>query len=118
VLARPTYCAALLTSRPSSRTCYPPKPATVLPARYPDQPALNWGPPTSGTPAGRPEVVTLAIRGHTNTEIAKALWLSPYTVQDHLKSAFDKGGVSNRSELTAKLYFDHPVPKDLSRAPR
>jgi DNA-binding CsgD family transcriptional regulator len=64
------------------------------------------------------EVVALAVRGHANTEIAKALWLSPYTVQDHLKSAFDKVGVSNRSELTAKLYFDHSVSEGLSRAPR
>ncbi|MGH3919547.1 MAG: LuxR C-terminal-related transcriptional regulator [Pseudonocardiaceae bacterium] len=58
------------------------------------------------TPRER-EVVALAVRGHTNTEIANALWLSPYTVQDHLKSAFDKVSVSGRSELAAKLFFDH-----------
>ncbi|MGQ0717193.1 MAG: helix-turn-helix transcriptional regulator [Pseudonocardiales bacterium] len=58
------------------------------------------------TPRER-EVVALAVRGYSNAEIAKALWLSPYTVPDHLKSAFDKVCVSGRSELAAKLFFDH-----------
>jgi DNA-binding CsgD family transcriptional regulator len=48
----------------------------------------------------------MAVRGHTNAEIAKALFLSTFTVQDHLKSASAKVGVSGRGELTAALLLD------------
>lgn len=57
------------------------------------------------------EVVGLVARGHTNAEIARLLWLSPFTVGDHLKSVFEKTGVRTRGELTSRLFFDHYLPR-------
>jgi len=57
------------------------------------------------------EVVGLLVRGHSNAEIARALWLSPYTVADHVKSVFEKTGVRSRGELTSRLFFDHYLPR-------
>ncbi len=57
------------------------------------------------------EVVGLVVRGHTNAEIARALWLSPYTVGDHVKKVFEKTGVRSRGELTSRLFFDHYLPR-------
>jgi DNA-binding CsgD family transcriptional regulator len=47
------------------------------------------------------EIVRHAIRGETNREIAARLHLSPWTVQDHLKRAFEKTGVRSRGGLAA-----------------
>ncbi len=57
------------------------------------------------------EVVGYVVRGHTNAEIARALWLSPYTVADHVKNVFEKTGVRSRGELTSRLFFDHYLPR-------
>jgi DNA-binding CsgD family transcriptional regulator len=57
------------------------------------------------------EVVGLVVRGHSNAEIARALWLSPYTVADHVKNVFEKTGVRSRGELTSRLFFDHYLPR-------
>jgi DNA-binding CsgD family transcriptional regulator len=57
------------------------------------------------------EVVGLVVRGHSNAEIARALWLSTYTVADHLKNVFEKTGVRSRGELTSRLFFDHYLPR-------
>lgn len=47
------------------------------------------------------EVVTLVTAGLTNREIATRLFISPKTVDRHLRNIFNKTGVSNRAALAA-----------------
>ncbi len=68
------------------------------------------------TPRER-EIATLIAQGRTNPEIAEALVLSPYTVQDHIKSLFEKTGVSSRQELVARVFLDDYMPSLAQRAP-
>ncbi|NEW39333.1 helix-turn-helix transcriptional regulator [Nocardia cyriacigeorgica] len=56
------------------------------------------------------EVTELVTRGLSTTDIAATLFLSTHTVRDHVKSIFDKTGVTSRGELVAKLFTDHCEP--------
>jgi DNA-binding CsgD family transcriptional regulator len=49
------------------------------------------------------ELAGLLLRGRDTRMISEQLFLSPHTVQDHLKSIFEKTGVRTRKELVATL---------------
>lgn len=58
------------------------------------------------TPRER-DVAHLVLRGATTKEMSQALFVSPHTIQEHLKSIFDKTGVHSRRELVSKVFLDH-----------
>lgn len=55
------------------------------------------------------DVVELAAEGLQDAQIARRLYLSPYTVKQHLKSAYAKLGVHSRVEL-ARTVARHRAP--------
>jgi len=57
------------------------------------------------------DVVGEVLHGRSTNEIAARLFVTPYTVQDHLKSIFTKTGAGSRSELVARLFFEHFEPR-------
>jgi hypothetical protein len=51
------------------------------------------------------------MQGRSTKEIAATLFLSAYTVQDHLKAIFNKTGVRTRNELVGQIFLEHYVTK-------
>jgi DNA-binding CsgD family transcriptional regulator len=52
------------------------------------------------------DVCTLVAGGATNREAAAALYLSPRTVEHHLRMAYRKLGVRSRTEMTGHFGAD------------
>jgi DNA-binding CsgD family transcriptional regulator len=56
-------------------------------------------------------VVDLVVQGASTREISKTLYISEYTVQEHLSHVFDKVGVRGRRALIKRLFFDNLYPE-------
>ena len=70
-----------------------------------------------GVTAREREIAGLLARGLSNPEIAERLVLSPYTVQDHIKSLFEKTNVTSRQALVARIFLDDYLPQLAARTP-
>ena len=57
------------------------------------------------------QITRLCMQGRSTKEIALALHVAPYTVQDHLKSIFGKTGVRTRNELVGQVFLEHYVTR-------
>lgn len=60
-----------------------------------------------GLTAREQGVTHLVLDGLSTAEISAELFISAYTVQDHLKSIFDKVGLRSRRALVASLTHQH-----------
>jgi DNA-binding CsgD family transcriptional regulator len=60
-------------------------------------------------------ITGLVCRGLSTIEIASHAGIASNTVQDHLKSIFDKVGVRSRRELVVQILRDHYVPHAQAR---
>ena len=99
---------AFVRDGPAGRLC-----ATWLPGAAPPEPdalllACQAAPPSPASLAAlglsrrQSQVLALVARGATNGEVARALGVSPRTVQKHLEHVFDRLGVRTRAAATAR----------------
>jgi DNA-binding CsgD family transcriptional regulator len=72
------------------------------------RPATGWEALTSAEVA----VAELASEGKTNREIAETLFISPHTVNSHLRHIFDKLDVNSRVSLTRMAGAPRPRRAD------
>jgi DNA-binding CsgD family transcriptional regulator len=77
------------------------------------RPAQGWAALTDSELA----VVRLVADGLTNREVAERLYISPHTVDGHLRHAFEKLGINSRVTLT-RIASEHPRSVSDTPGPR
>ncbi len=60
-------------------------------------------------------LTSLVCRGHSTRELAERLHITANTVQDHLKSIFEKTGVRSRRELVTLILQEQYLPRAMAR---
>ena len=73
------------------------------------RPTARVGRPANDLTPGERRVVELAARGHSNRQIATALFITVKAVEWHLGNAYRKLGVRNRAELSQSTSAPAPA---------
>jgi DNA-binding CsgD family transcriptional regulator len=68
-----------------------------------------------GLTAREQEVAQWLLRGATTAQVAQRLAISPHTVNEHVKSIYDKTGARTRGELSASIFFGEHLPRIQNR---
>jgi DNA-binding CsgD family transcriptional regulator len=63
-----------------------------------------------GLTAREEDIVKLVARGRSTREISGVLFISEHTVNNHLRSIFEKAGVNSRREILQRLFFEDLMP--------
>ncbi|MBA7591914.1 hypothetical protein ES708_34085 [subsurface metagenome] len=56
------------------------------------------------------EIIELLLKGNSNQQIGKALFISARTVKNHIYSIYRKTGVRNRMRLANRVNLYHSIP--------
>jgi DNA-binding CsgD family transcriptional regulator len=62
-------------------------------------------------------LTALVCRGLSTSAMTERLHITPNTIQEHLKSIFEKTGVSSRRELVATILQEHYLPRVMAGRP-
>jgi DNA-binding NarL/FixJ family response regulator len=56
------------------------------------------------------EIIELLLKGYSNQQIGKALFISTRTVKNHIYSIYRKTNIQNRMQLVNRINLYHSIP--------